>query len=445
MGNAPVNKPSLFRNILQGAMVGMGAGLAAERPEQAFGAGMEAVESNQDREMKRAALLAGQQREEKRLGMEQQRVGIEQQQANQQGEQVGAQVKLSEAQRGLALTQKLQVEKAIEMLPAEQSRAEFIAWGQLYSQTGLQPVVELDATQEAKNAFLTANKDKIISGQYTFGPSTKPGKITVFQADPKKIVSEEQAKNLSGALNMKIPAGIPTTLAEHIIDSTMQMRSSLYVAQEGYRRALEVARITQGFKVPQALEKQVNDLDMAESRLVSLLSMFDSKATTSADRQGKATVNQPWVGGLLATGVRGALKGEGSFMGGVKQSFNTLDPERATFYGELSRWEAIDKHDLYGAALTATELKAAKSAVLTRDMSPMQFRAALIAQIGYARRAKQILYQNSQALQARQAGVLENVSTTVSDRVSGPIAAPGAGVAEEYVRDPKTGKLILKR
>jgi len=122
--NAAVNqKPPLWKSILSGALLGLGAGMAAEEPEQAFGAGMQAVESAKDRQLKRQAFIAQQQREQEQLGLEKQKVGLDQQRVDFERQRLGIETRKADELSALTTLNKLHLEKEIGQMDSEQQRA----------------------------------------------------------------------------------------------------------------------------------------------------------------------------------------------------------------------------------------------------------------------------------------------------------------------------------
>jgi hypothetical protein len=342
----PVEKPSLFKRILSGALLGMGAGLAAERPEQAFGAGLGAVESARDRQLQRQMMMEQAQREQQKVGLEQQRVGLEGQRVEIERQQAANQKITLEAQAGAAMVSKLHTEKLIALLPVEEQRKQLQAWSQAISMTGLQPVLEINETDRTNYLQQMQAEGKKLT-DYTFGPSLTPGKITVCQSDPTKKVTEENAIKLSTALGMKIPAGIPVTLADSMIRETIQARSAYAVATVGFKKAIELARIQAGIKVPTKILEAVSRLDTAEATMKNILFQIEK--------------HPEWMGGVWAGG--GALKGK------FRSVTRTQQPGEASFDTLLVQTMNEELHRLSGAAVSAQEFERLKAGMPNRGMN----------------------------------------------------------------------------
>jgi hypothetical protein len=165
---AAVKKPSLMMRILSGALLGMGAGMAAERPEQAFGAGMGAVESARDKQMQRQLLLGREQREQQQLALEAEKVGFERQ-------RLGLETRKADELTALTNLNKLRLSKEIDQMDSEQKRkweettANLI---QSYSQAGLR----IKHITEDDHASMTAAAQELGPPQDT--KTWMPGKDT---------------------------------------------------------------------------------------------------------------------------------------------------------------------------------------------------------------------------------------------------------------------------
>lgn len=429
-GNPPVaavQKPSLFMRILSGALLGMGAGMAAERPEQGFAAGWGAVQSARDKQLQQQLMMQQSQREQQRVGMEQQQVNQGQQRVDIERQQVANQKILIDAQASAAMVSKLHTEKLIDLLPVEEQRKQLQAWSQAMSMTGLQPVLEINEADRTNYLQQMQAEGKKLT-DYTFGPSLTPGKITVYQADPTKKMTEENATKLSSALGMKIPAGIPVALADSMIRETMQARSAYAVASLGYQKALEIARIQAGQRVSPAAVKQMTDLDNQEAQYATLLAMFDEKARMT--KTGEVT-SHPWVGGLMAQG-RGVLMGKGAIGGRIREMTNAIDVKEAAFRTFSQQVRALKVHENYGGAVTPNELKLAMTWIPELSMAPTQFRQAIMNQISLTQAAKQHLLANMPGLQG------ETIPKATEKTIGVRIKADGRiGDIPESQFDPK--------
>jgi hypothetical protein len=119
---APVSKePSLWKRILGGALLGL-SGADYQHPENSFGGGMRAVQEFEDRRLRRAAFVKGQEREERRLTIEERRAALEQERVGFERERLGLERRSVEEQSALTMLNKLRLEKEIAQMPEEQRR-----------------------------------------------------------------------------------------------------------------------------------------------------------------------------------------------------------------------------------------------------------------------------------------------------------------------------------
>lgn len=124
-GNPPVaavKQPSLFMRILSGALLGMGAGMAAERPEQGFAAGWGAVESARDRQLKQQLLMQESQRQQEQLGLQKRQIDLEAERVGFERQRLGLETRKADEQTGFNILNKLRLSKEIDQMPDEQKR-----------------------------------------------------------------------------------------------------------------------------------------------------------------------------------------------------------------------------------------------------------------------------------------------------------------------------------
>jgi hypothetical protein len=398
-GNLPeaaVKKPSLFTRILSGALLGMGAGLAAENPGQAFGAGFGAPEAARDRELKRQLMAQQAQRE-------QQKVGIEQQQANTAQQAMENQKITLDAQAATAKVDKLRIEKELEFMPTEQARKHSLAWAQMYSYMGKTPLFEFENTPEGKTAYLQQmGADGKNINNYMEVPSVNVDargfpKIVVYERDPNRRLTPENSKELLSFLGLKgfENMQLPEALVEKLIDKTLEARNAYAINVLGYQKAIELATLQAGLRVSSADQKKWDALLEDEAEATMLLEMFDTAPGIIKDKQGNI-IEHPWVGGVWQGmgGTKGRLKGKYPSLLGANS------PQVAQFRTASSRIRGVEIHKIYGAVLPAGEIQMAAGFVPDIDnMDATTYRAALITRKGLAARGRQILLARVPGLQ----------------------------------------------
>ncbi len=212
-------KPSLWRTLLGGALMGVG-----------FALNKDAAEAVMNQPMREMAMRKGQ----AEIG------ATEAQTQHTQAETAKTQAQMPliqdervrlQAQAAESLMHKLALEKQIQMLPAEEQRKTVATWAQAMhalSQAGMQAVVEIEDSLDARTAFLHSRGGNVTD--YTFGPSMTPGKITVYRPDPSKVLSQENSDKLK-ALGIKVPAGVPLDTADKLIVGTLNQQTQVRVAQ----------------------------------------------------------------------------------------------------------------------------------------------------------------------------------------------------------------------
>jgi len=282
MGNAPVNKPSLFRSLLAGALTGLGAGMAAgEHPEQIGPLFAQARQRQENQRMQREQFAAHQQNEQKRLGMEQQRVGIEQQQANQQGRMVDPQIKLAEAQTEFSNINKLKIAKEIEQMP-EKQKQEWTAIQSAYI-TALSHV-------GAKIRFVSPDSFEAISGVAEEYNGAK-NLIPVHDPANNKILWLEKPDAIlrypKDEPDIVLPSGRHIPLANQSVELSEHRLAS--------ESAIEAAKMAAQFPKFSSSPEDIDETAKAifEGRAVPVLSNYSFRDRTAiAARLSRANYNQ---------------------------------------------------------------------------------------------------------------------------------------------------------
>lgn len=380
-------KPSLFRNLLMGAVTGILGGFASEAQKGGGGGGQPTSFGDDVARGFGGAVNFGVQRQQTQFqnSLAAQQVANDTQRTANDTTRANASAQLDEAQAALAMTQKLHLEKLTTYLPEEENSKIFQTWAQgtaLLEQAGLQSVTQIDDTDQARDAFLKnvqAQGGKVTD--YTFGPAGN-GKITVLRRDPTKTLTPEIAQQLSSTLGLKIPAGLPTNIADNLISSTLQARATIKAAELHAAAMLQEARIRLGFQVPQGIENQMSQFDQAEGKLKVMQQLFQQ--------------HNGWVGGIMS--------GAGSLKGAIKEKFDLIGPDEAAFRTLVQQEFANQAHTLYGSAFTGHELQQALQNVPNLSMPPKKFAAAVDISIQNIQRARQALISNVPGLQARQLG-----------------------------------------
>lgn len=381
---------SVFRQILAGALAGLtSGGGSAEDTGEALAVGAQSYYNLRERRMKNELLMRQDAHEEARLGLEQQRVGLEQERVEIDRQNSQSLRTLHEAQAAKALTDKLHIEKMIEMLPVEQQRQATEAFSRAadaYTRAGMPVRAELEDTLEAREGFLqqmSAQGQK--ATDFIFAPHPEKGRILVLQRDNTRTMTKEVSEALHKDLGIKIPVGTPMSIADNIITSTIGQQTALKVAAEAYRRQIEVARMRL-VRMPASLVKEVARYDTLEGQLKVINNLFQHNQQLVQKGEESS-----WVGGVLAGG--GAIKGS------VKETTGFISPREAAFRKMLGRDFAENAHELYGAAFTGTELQMALKALPNDKMSPKEFTAAVESSMFHIQKARQnIINRHLQSL-----------------------------------------------
>lgn len=193
--NAVVNKPPLWKSILSGALLGLGAGMAAEEPEQAFGAGMQVVESAKDRQLKRQAFIAQQQREQEQLGLEKQKVGLDQQRVDFERQRLGLETRKTDELSALTALNKLHLEKEISQMDDEQQRK----WTETMAN-----YIQALSQAHAQIKFITSDSvESMTAAMQEFGP--KQDKKVLVPGQAYNPVPTEQTIKESPLFNQLMP------------------------------------------------------------------------------------------------------------------------------------------------------------------------------------------------------------------------------------------------
>jgi hypothetical protein len=237
------DKPSLFRKILATGLLGLAGGLAAKNESQAFGAGLEAVNQNFDRNQNRMLLLQNNQRAQRQLELNEQNTANDTLRAQ-------AQAKLQEAQAAQAMVEKMRIEKLMSQMDEEQRLRisdTFSKTTKAFLDSGLPVRAEIEDTLEARTQFLQQMKEEGKNPtDFIFAPDPNAGKIFVLERDNSKVLNKQAAESLSHDIGIKIPAGIPVTTADTYIAHKLDTDARLKVAQMQRNTALEVAKMTKG-------------------------------------------------------------------------------------------------------------------------------------------------------------------------------------------------------
>lgn len=259
---AVTQKPSLFRQLLGGALLGLAGGLSAEDEQQAFGAGMEAPQNFLDRQMKREAFVRGQQREDQRLNMEQQRLDLEKQRTEsdlnmRKLQAAHLQIEIQKATRELAL------------LPQDRQEAWIEKTRQLANQ-----LVEHGATYESSDDYDALKQEQLrrMNQEGNFNYLVLPDPVNkdkwgLFKV-PATATKKEETITFSGGRTLKIPAGTPVhdllQLQARTISEDIQRETSLMSARihAGATAANNPARMNLD-----ALQSQLRSLDSELSQL----------------------------------------------------------------------------------------------------------------------------------------------------------------------------------
>ncbi len=275
-----VRKPDLFRQILSGALLGLGAGMAAKRPEQAFGAGQLAVQREQDRQLQRQLATQESQREQQPLNLQERGVATQEKLAT-------SHLQTEEAMRAHSIIEALLAEKQLGYLPQQEEDAHLRSWAAAMNSLGLQPVTQIN--EQDRGAFLQqmSNDGKTFS-DYIFGPGLKPGTIIAYQADNTKKVSEDLSKELRSQ-GFKVPVGAPMSVAVTLIQSKVSEDISRRAHEEKATTHTELLGSNPDVDALSKLhgEQFLAQLPAATRALVKGIADYQINPTTSSIRGGR--------------------------------------------------------------------------------------------------------------------------------------------------------------
>ncbi len=122
MGNAPVQKPSLWRNLLAGALTGFGVGMSGAKPEQIAPLTLGAMQQREENQMRQQMLSGAEQREQRRLALDEHRAVMESERVQFERERLSLLTRQAEEQSALSMLNKLRLEKELSQMDSEEQR-----------------------------------------------------------------------------------------------------------------------------------------------------------------------------------------------------------------------------------------------------------------------------------------------------------------------------------
>jgi|FLYL01.1.fsa_nt_gi alanyl-tRNA synthetase len=219
---APANqpKPSLLRQILGSALTGLAAGLATERPEESFAAGMAAIETARERERQRQIQQEELARQREALELRKREVDIQEKRAQ-------AETKLIEQNIAKGNLEQLKIAKELESLEAKlkidatNSIANFI---EAFKGTGAALVTILDNDPEELNKFMKTleakGQDPTSAFIYVHNPATN--QVFVFDRPSDALKEDLEIDTPFG--KFKAPKGTPKNLVPALFSAHLSAR-----------------------------------------------------------------------------------------------------------------------------------------------------------------------------------------------------------------------------
>ena len=220
MGNTPTvpqsqKKPSLFRQILAGAMLGIAGGLSADSPGEAVGAGFAAVEGQKDRELKRQMAMSEEERQNRAMQIREEQLELERKRTE-------SAMASDAAHRALLQTQLLEVNKRLALMPeSRQAEMEERFRNEVslpLSKAGASIVAEGDDYDTLLQISLEKNKETPGFKHIAAPHPTEPDKYVVFEVPDDAVTTEDIGVKI-GDRTITIPKG---TKIEYLLDKEFQ-------------------------------------------------------------------------------------------------------------------------------------------------------------------------------------------------------------------------------
>jgi hypothetical protein len=313
-------QPSMFRQILAGALIGMAHGAGAKDPGQAVTMGANAVDAA------RQQTIENQQR--------QQQLDMEQKKTDAQVTELNASAELAKANAGKALVERLISERNLSHADAEyrvrmaNAQAQYL---KLMNDVGMVPLAEIDDTHEAVAAYMQhmmQTGQSIDSVLPVMSPNTN--KVILFKPDPGKMFTADQVQSISKAFGIEFPKiAMPVASFDLLLQKKLADETSRYVADQ----RLKGDQMRAGATLGAARINANSRIQAAQIGANSKLDSQDSKQANSAVQKFVNSARDLETMKLQADDVMGQIKKQGYVTG--PQSMMMLSLHIASTFGNV--------------------------------------------------------------------------------------------------------------
>ncbi len=261
MGNAPVQKPSLWRSLLAGALTGFGVGMSGAEPEQIAPLTLGAMENQEQARLRQAQFASQERRAQTREQREAESFALQKQQAELSIEEMKNRIKMlpddneRRAQENALL--QIQVETAkrqLSLLPADKQEAlreksretarEFIGKGLWFVEPEPQDAVDFQATEAFRIRVMQKDiqEDGKLDFRYVTLPSPyKADSFVVFRLEPDKKLTEPSTVTI-GKKSFTFPIGTPVDV---YAKAKLEALFKEFEVESEAQTAIKVAQIRQ--------------------------------------------------------------------------------------------------------------------------------------------------------------------------------------------------------
>jgi hypothetical protein len=232
---APANqpKPSLLRQILGSALTGLAAGLATERPEESFAAGMAAIETARERERQRRI-------QEEGLAQQREQLELRRQEVTAQVEKLQAEKRLIDQNVALGNLQQIELQNRINDFEQKQ-RIEILKsitdLVEAFRGTGASLAAVLDNDPEKLNQFIKTleaqGRDPTSAYIYIHNPVAD--KVLVFERSSDVLKEDIVIDTPVGKFTA--PKGTPRDLVPALFNAFLNTRIKEEKQQQEERKS----------------------------------------------------------------------------------------------------------------------------------------------------------------------------------------------------------------
>ncbi len=231
-------KPSLFRQLLGGAILGLASGLSADDAGEAFGAGLEGPQNFADRQLKRDAFIQGQRREDERLALDRQRVGLEERRVAIDERRAMSDEDIKKLQAAHLQIELEAASRKLALLPAnkqEQYMNEGRELAKTLVQHGADIIVSGDYDALRAEQLRRMNQDGNFNHLLLPDPSGKADSWALVKV-PKASTNAPETITFGNGKSVVVPAGTS-------VHDLVQLKAKAITEQLNRDTQLEVARI----------------------------------------------------------------------------------------------------------------------------------------------------------------------------------------------------------